>query len=664
MSSSAAIHEQRQPFRISYLRIADGATPSSTTGYDREVTAGEVAGIEDVAGYAATDLGRLLAMFGRLPLELVAPIVSDDVLERCELDGHIRVDVARGASTALVSCLAGSSEAVPGVARQRLVERLADELARHEVMRCPPDVARSIGLALVEARALQIEHLVRAIRSALILIDFDSASTMLAFAQSHDGTNLELMHLRSMLLEASGEHGAAMVVASDSDAANDATWLGRWASNLFLATGTVAANFAPEPADTNNEYAANLAWVRAFTGDVAGVASTVTTVINDPLSSPQAVLWSCVAGSFTAALDGQCSVAMRLLDLGDSILDAHLPSLTPFAAFQMRGARLLVLTRVGRLADARRMTIEQSLGSGFESTAVRRFGALASREAGHPQQALDLLAADSGPIGGDPFRFQPWVDSETAVCRALLGTLADRLDGSRPPDETPAGDVMGLYGACLFRNRSWVLASLGHTEEALTAALDAFALAQLQSQRAVQLLAALDLARFGRPHQATELVVDVDGDGPLFTVGAAAIVALADDKVDPLVSAARLARRYGFDLLASELAARASNTTTARHDPCLQARIELTAPVLVTLRTPLLLAGRRPPQLTNREIELALLAGTGASSQKIATSLGVSVRTVDNLLGKVYMKTALTGRADLKAMLDGDLAVETAPSSQ
>jgi DNA-binding CsgD family transcriptional regulator len=654
--------EERAAADLGHAQTRLVPTPGScASGYDRDVTAGEVAGIDDLAGFAATDLGRLVAMFGRLPLELVAPIVGYDILERCELDGYIRVDVARGASTALVSCLAMPSGAASGVVRQRLVERLAGEIARHEVMRCPPDVAQSIGLVLVEARAPRIEYLVRAIRSALILIDFDSASTMLAFAQSHDGSNLELMHLRSMLLEASGEHGAAMVVANDFDAANDSTWLGRWASNLFLATGTVAANFVPEPDDTNNEYAANLAWVRAFTGDVAAVASTVTTVINDPLSSPQAVLWCCVAGSFTAALNGQCSVATRLLDLGDSILDAHASSLTPFAAFQMRGARLLVLTRVGRLADARQMTIEQNLGSGFDSTAVRRFGALASREAGHPQHALDLLAADSGPIGGDPFRFQPWVDSETAVCRALLGTSADSFDVSRPPDENATGAAMGVYEACLFRNRSWVLAALGHIEDARSVALDAFALAQLQSQRAIQLLAALDLARFGRPHQATELIVDVDGDGPLFAVGAATIVALADDKVDPLVAAARLARRHGFDLLASELGARAANTAEARHDPCLQARIELTAPVLVTLHTPLLLAARRPARLTNRESEVASAAGTRASSQKIATSLGVSVRTVDNLLGKVYMKAALTGRGDLKAMLNGDLLVEPSP---
>jgi DNA-binding CsgD family transcriptional regulator len=635
-----------------------GATPPGATGYDRKVAAGGMAGGKDVAVLAIADLGRLLAMFGRLPLELVAPIVGYEVLERCELDGYIRVDVAPGSSTALVSCRSERSGAASGVARQRLVERLAGELVRYEVQRCPPDVARSIGLVLVEARAYRIEHLVRAIRSALILVDFDAASTMLAFAQSHDGTNLELMHLRSMLLEASGEHGAAMVVANDVDAARDATWLGRWASNLFLATGTVAPDFATEPDDAKNEYAANLAWVQAFTGDVVGVASTVSAVINDPVSSPQAVLWCCVAGSFTAALNGQSTVATRLLDLGDSILEAHESSLTPFAAFQMHAARLLVLTRIGRLDDAREMTIGQHLGPGFDSTAVRRFGSLASREAGHPQQALDLLAADSGPISGDPFRLQPWVDSETAVCRALLGTSTDSVDVSRPPDETSASEVMGLYESCLFRNRSWVLAALGHIEDARTAALDAFAVARLQSQRAIQLLAALDLARFGRPHQAAELLVDVDGDGPLFAVGAAAIVALANDTVDSLVVAAQLARRYGFDLLASELGARAGNSTAARHDPCLQARIELTAPVHVTLHTPLLLAARGPARLTTRENEVALLAGKGESSQRIATALGVSVRTIDNLLGKVYTKAALTGRADLKALLDGDLVVQ------
>jgi DNA-binding CsgD family transcriptional regulator len=609
--------------------------------------------------FAASDACRLLTMFGRLPLELLGPVVGFECLTQNECDGHIAVDVAPGTSTTLVSCLVAPVGDVPGVVRHQLVQRLADEIGGHDVVRCPPDVARSIGLVLAEARVHRSEHLVRAIRSALILVDFDAASTMLEFARSHDGTNLELMHLQSMLLEASGEHGAALVVAQDAGAANDPTWLGRWASNLYLSTGTVLPELTSEPEDTNNEYAANRAWIHAFTGDVVGVAAAVSTVIDDPRSSPQAVLWSCVVGSFTAALNGQSSVATRLLDLGDSIVDAHGPSLTPFAGFQMRGARLLVLTRIGRLADARRMTLGDDLGPDFEASAVRRFGALASRESGHPREALDLIAADSGPIAGDPFRFQPWVESEAAVCRALLGVSGGGPDEPLSTDTPAPTGVMGLYESCLLRNRSWVLAAHDRTADARLAALAAFDLAGQRSQQAMQLLAALDVARFGRAHHALELLVDVDGDGPLFVVGSAAVVALADGQVDRLVAAARLARRHGFDLLASELGARAADSAAARHDPTLRARVELTAPVLLELHTPLLHAATRATLLTGREIELASLASSGASSQQIAAELGVSVRTVDNLLGKVYMKAGLTGRSDLKAIFERGLVDST-----
>ncbi len=636
-------------------RLRDDAAISAR--YHRGVTAGDVA--RDVArdeersaasdAFAATDLGRLLTLFGRLPLALLVPVVGFDCLERCERDGHIRIDVAAGSSIALVSSLVGASDQVPGVVRHQLVERLADVLAGHDVVRCPPDVARAIGLALVEARVYCSDHLVRAIRSALILVDYEAASTMLAFARSHDGASVELMHLQSMLLEASGEHGAALVVANDVDAANDPTWLGRWASNLFLSTGTVAPESAPESDDPNNEYAASLAWVHTFTGDVLGVAAAVSTVIDDPRSSPQAVLWSCVVGSFTAALNGRSAVATRLLDLGDSILEVHGPSLTPFAGFQMRAARLLVLTRIGQLADARRMTAGPHLGPGFEAAAVRRFGALASRESGHPNEALDLITADSGPIGGDPFRFQPWIDSEADVCRALLGEPDTQVDES-----IPSGGL-ALYESCLRRNRGWVLAAQGRIDDARSAALDAFELAGRRSQQAMQLLAALDIARFGQAHRALELLVDVDGDGPVFTVGAAAVVALADDDVDHLIAAARVARRCGFDLLASELGARAQGSPSARYDQVLRARIELAAPSLLRLRTPLLQAAPRPGLLTGREVEVATLAGCGSSSQVVAAQLAVSVRTVDNLLGKVYMKAGLSGRSELGSLLRGDL---------
>jgi DNA-binding CsgD family transcriptional regulator len=56
--------------------------------------------------------------------------------------------------------------------------------------------------------------------------------------------------------------------------------------------------------------------------------------------------------------------------------------------------------------------------------------------------------------------------------------------------------------------------------------------------------------------------------------------------------------------------------------------------------------------LTPREREVAMLAAAHISSREIAARLALSVRTVDNYLGRVYAKLGVSTRAQLAALLD------------
>ena len=56
--------------------------------------------------------------------------------------------------------------------------------------------------------------------------------------------------------------------------------------------------------------------------------------------------------------------------------------------------------------------------------------------------------------------------------------------------------------------------------------------------------------------------------------------------------------------------------------------------------------------LTPREREVALLAAAQASSREIASRLHLSVRTVDNHLGRVYAKLGVSSRAQLATLLE------------
>ena len=57
--------------------------------------------------------------------------------------------------------------------------------------------------------------------------------------------------------------------------------------------------------------------------------------------------------------------------------------------------------------------------------------------------------------------------------------------------------------------------------------------------------------------------------------------------------------------------------------------------------------------LTLREAEVASLVAAGRTSKEVGVHLGVSVRTVDNLLQRVYRKLGIAGRADLRELRSG-----------
>jgi len=67
--------------------------------------------------------------------------------------------------------------------------------------------------------------------------------------------------------------------------------------------------------------------------------------------------------------------------------------------------------------------------------------------------------------------------------------------------------------------------------------------------------------------------------------------------------------------------------------------------------TPALARGRTVVPLTEREREIAVLAASGQSSRVIADRLYLSVRTIDNHLGRIYEKLGVASRAELAAAL-------------
>jgi len=54
--------------------------------------------------------------------------------------------------------------------------------------------------------------------------------------------------------------------------------------------------------------------------------------------------------------------------------------------------------------------------------------------------------------------------------------------------------------------------------------------------------------------------------------------------------------------------------------------------------------------LTTREAEVLALVVHGLSNKRISADLGISLRTVENILSCIYIKTGITSRAELQKM--------------
>lgn len=592
---------------------------------------------------------ELLAACQPLPIAVAERIVHPDVLAELERNGVLSVTPRSNGLTGLVTVSADAGMPSVGAVRRRaLARQVAEAIEPHDADAVAPDVAVVLGEALAEADRF-VEHVVtRAVRASLVRADIDSAIALATFGLRHDPGHAELRHLLAMAHEAVGRHGAAAVVGGDDE--HDAAWLGRWSSNRFLSTGVAPSlRGTGDVDDRHNELLANETWIHAIDGDVDATAASVGKVLDDPRSSAQAIVWVCVAGAVPAALDGRPVVAHRLIEQARAI-HAHDPStLSPFAGFQIELAAFLAAVRLGELGGLQDLVDRHTTPDVPDLVAATWacFGGNLDRETGQFDSGIARFERGLATFEHDPFGFVTWARSELETCRAMV----------RPGDGTAglaladSGEGFGLYSSCLHRNAAWIDAARGTLSDAVRRTERAIEIAAGRRQNAHMLLALVDLARFGQPRRAAGMLADLtDIESDLIRTGAIGVLALAGDQPDELAEAAIAARRLHLEPFASELALRALERAARTGSTAARAKLEIVLDV-TTAATPILRSQAAvEPVLTAREREVARLAATSLSSRAIGEQLEVSTRTVDNLLGRVYAKTGLGGRAELATL--------------
>lgn len=216
-----------------------------------------------------------------------------------------------------------------------------------------------------------------------------------------------------------------------------------------------------------------------------------------------------------------------------------------------------------------------------------------------------------------------------------------------------------LYTVDVALARASVLAASGQCDRAIAVLREVCPWAEANGQRLRAEEAWHARMRYG-DHDAVEGVIDRYSRQPGAQQGAivAHAVALRADDPDALERAARSLGEAGLYWYAAEAAAHAVQAQRKRKD----GRAELFAIERLTrlvarcpgLNSALIRDQLRSP-LTARESELAERAALGHSDAQIAQQLGISVRTVQTHLGRVYGKLGVHGRMELTRALIGEV---------
>jgi DNA-binding CsgD family transcriptional regulator len=325
-------------------------------------------------------------------------------------------------------------------------------------------------------------------------------------------------------------------------------------------------------------------------------------------------------------------------------------------------AKALALASLGRLDEAQRMA-----ASGYDAALVAddaagwAFFSLArgsiALECGALDEAIRWFTEASGlfravshwgPLG--------WGLLGVTLGHAMQGevgpadaALSEELDRPHPAD---------YHGVNRHRAKAWLAVAKGHPSDARSCLEDGWALAYDRGAWPMAAMILHDLARLGHADEERAASIADKGLGDLGLTRVQHVVALATGDLDEMGAAADTFAELGANLLAAEaafgLAAEQRRRGSARDATSWSLKAAAWAEQCPGARTPGLAMPDEPVALTKREREVAVLAAGGITSKDIAERLFVSVRTVDNHLGRVYDKLGISSRAELAEIIDRD----------
>ncbi len=519
----------------------------------------------------------------------------------------------------------------------------------------PEDRRRLASWALEAERDVRPDELLAAAHSAIEHYEYGSAERLARAALVHgsDGAPAVLAEA----LEKQGRHADALDVVgstpgSDRDRIVRAANLYWGRSDLDEATHVLGAQ--PDVSQAGSAEAdAMLAWLLMAGGRQAEAVAIAERVRRAVGPDDPNFTWATVVVALDRALAGASDWAVELARGLVSFESAGAP-------FERSAAGLVCtfsLLTGGGVDDAVALAAEGrqwALDGGVDLIIGAWYGlsGMAFRAAGDLVAACSHLHQAVAALSDDPYRFSRLFVAEAAAAWAQRGDAGQaRAWWEKVGERDPSG-LNRLFEPWIGRLGAWVASAEGDLRGAVDRALAAADEAAALGQHHTEMAALHTVARLGRATSVARRAADVASRAPTPSLAqrAAFIEAAAARDCWALTDAAVTFASLGASVLAAEAATAAAHAHRYHEQAApLAMALELRAKYLARcsgVATPGTVAPGRT-LLTEREREVALLAAHGSTSAEIAAKLGLSRRTVDNHLGRVYDKLGVRRRHEL-----------------
>ncbi len=358
-----------------------------------------------------------------------------------------------------------------------------------------------------------------------------------------------------------------------------------------------------------------------------------------------------------AALIGEAMVTSMVgrTDLTSAAIEAARPlaavhrAAFPFASELIDLNQFLVVVFRGHLRDAEAFARERHTRPRTDATGLWSY-------------ALGLVALHTGraaeahTLSHEAVRELAWRDFTgiQGAAIALRATAEAQLGlASDPGMELSPAHLQDIKVRLqLAEARAWRLALAGDVDTASAELLAAATEGVAANHLALAALTAATACRFGHGAEVVDLLESLatTSGSPLVSALATSARAQREGTAATLQSAAERLDAVGLSTPAAEtweLVARASSGEAARRARREAAHCIDGLDVMTLVHTE-----SSPTELTPRELAVARAASQRMRSHEIASTLGLSIRTVDNHLGRAYRKLGVRNRLELAAALD------------